>query len=88
MQVFPVPSRAGTSVISSPQLSDLNLIHTPAIVGNWNAYYETSVASNVSPAVLKSVLQSVDNYAKCFKFNAVERDGTTGKKYPKSLTSR
>lgn len=86
-EAIDLTNRAGTLVLSSTQLSDLNSIHAPAIVGNWMAHYETSVAASLSPAVLKSVLQSVDNYSECFKYDVRANGVTTSRKYYKSLTS-
>jgi DNA repair exonuclease SbcCD ATPase subunit len=81
-----IANRAGVLVLSAQQLSDLNSIHVPAIVGNWTAHYETSVATSLSPAVLKSVLGTIDDFSECFKCDVVE-NGATVRKYYKSIRS-
>ncbi|UGQ55365.1 AAA family ATPase (plasmid) [Rhodococcus qingshengii] len=78
---------AGGLILESSQVSDLDLIHAPALVGNWVSHYSTAVSANVSPPVLLGVLQSVDDFADCFKYD----DTTTTpvrKKWYKSLTAR
>lgn len=81
-------SRAGLLVLTGTQVSDLLSIHVPAIVGNWTAHYETASTSSLSPAVLKGVLQAVDEYSECFKYDEVGSGGTAVRKFYKSLTSR
>jgi DNA repair exonuclease SbcCD ATPase subunit len=78
---------AGGLILESSQVSDLDGVHVPALVGNWVSHYSTAVSASVSPPVLLGVLQSADDFADCFRY-----DDTTNsppkKAWYRSLTKR
>jgi hypothetical protein len=84
-----VHERAGDIVLDQTQLTAMKNTYVPSILANFVSHYETSNSSNATPAILLGVLQAVDDFADCFKYDfnnpstsAVER------KFYKSLTSR
>lgn len=78
---------AGGLVLENSQVSALELVHVPALVGNWVSHYSTAVSANISPPVLLGVLQSVDDFEDCFKYDDVTTSPVSRKWY-KSLTAR
>lgn len=80
-------SRAGTLILDSQQLSDLNNIHVPSLVGNWVSHYETASTSSLSPHVLRSILQSIDDFTECFRYDDTSGSRTQRRWY-RSLSSR
>jgi DNA repair exonuclease SbcCD ATPase subunit len=82
-----ITAAAGQLVLSAQQLTDVTTIHVPAIVGNWTAHYGTGSPSSLAPAVLRRVLQTVDDYADCFRKDVVNAGGHVAREYYRSLTT-
>lgn len=78
---------AGNLVLDPRQVTDLDTMHVPSLVGNWITHYETASGSSLSPPMLKGVLKSIDDFAECFRC-----DDTTctpvGRCWYKSLSRR
>ena len=79
--------RAGDLVLSTKQLSDIKGLHVPAIVGNWLAHYSEGVPMSVTAHVLLSVLDSVDAFADCFKYEC-RCSGSAQSRYYRNLRSK
>lgn len=79
--------RAGTLILDAQQISDLDTVHVPAIVGNWVSHYETGSGSSLSAPVLAGVISSIDSLAECFRYDDTS-GGTTVRRWYKSLSSR
>ena len=69
------------------QISDLDTVHVPAIVGNWVSHYETGTASSLSAPVLGGIISSIDGLAECFRYDDTS-GGTVVRRWYKSLSSR
>ena len=52
--------QAGTIILDTQQIHDLDKVHVPSIVGNWLSHYETGTASSLSAPVLGGVIISID----------------------------
>ena len=79
--------KAGTLVLDSQQVQDIDTAHVPAIVGNWVSHYETGSGSSLSAPVLSGVIKSIDFLAECFRYD----DGSVGatvRKWYRSLSKR
>jgi hypothetical protein len=78
--------RANSLVLDATQRANLNNVLVPAIVGNWVSHYETSSGSSLAPAVLKKILQTIDDFAECFRYD----DSATPpvRRWYKSLSSK
>jgi hypothetical protein len=79
--------RAGTLILDAQQISDLDTVHVPAIVGNWVSHYETCSGSSLSAPVLAGVVSSIDALAECFRYDNMS-GGTTVRRWYRSLSSR
>jgi hypothetical protein len=80
--------KAGLLILEAPQLSAIRTTYVPAIVGNWVNHYETASGASLSPAMLKSVLQAIDEFCECFKWDEVQTDGSTKQLWYKSLSKK
>lgn len=80
--------KAGLLILEAPQLSAIRTTYVPAIVGNWVNHYETASGASLSPAMLKSVLQAIDEFCECFKWDEVQPDGSTKQLWYKSLSKK
>lgn len=80
--------KAGLLILEAPQLSAIRTTYVPAIVGNWVNHYETASGASLSPAMLKSVLQAIDEFCECFKWDEVQADGSTKQLWYKSLSKK
>lgn len=78
---------AGTLVLEPQQVTDMTSIHIPALLGNWVSHYETGSTSSFTPGVLRGVIQAVDDFAECFKFDDIS-SGTIQRKWYRRLSSR
>jgi hypothetical protein len=78
---------ASTLVLDANQVTNLDTVHVPAIVGNWVSHYETGAGSSLSAPMLQGIVQSIDALADCFRY-----DDTTAtpvvRKWYRSLSSR
>jgi len=79
--------KAVTLVLEAAQINDLDSVHVPALVGNWVSHYETATGGSVSPPVLKGVIQTIDDFSECFRFDDTS-SGTTQRRWYKSLSSK
>lgn len=79
--------KAGTLVLDARQVSGIDTVHVPALVGNWVNHYETASGSSLSPPVLKGVLKTIDEIAECFRFDD-SSSGTVQRRWYKSLSSK
>lgn len=79
--------RAGDLVLDAQQTQNFKSVLVPALIGNWVSHYETNTSGDVAPAVLKGVLDTIDQIEECFKFDD-NSSGSVEKKWYKSLSSR
>ena len=79
--------RAGTLVLDSQQIQDLDSAHVPAIVGNWVSHYETGSGSSLSAPALRGVISSIDALAECFKYDDTS-SGSRVRKWYRALDRR
>ena len=75
---------ANTLVLDPSQVNDLDTILVPALVGNWVSHYETASGSSLAPPVLKGVLQTIDDFTECFRFDDTS-SGSVQRRWYKSL---
>ena len=61
--------KAGTLILDTQQVQDIDTAHVPAIVGNWVSHYETGSGSSLSAPALGGVITSIDALAECFKYD-------------------
>ena len=76
--------KAGTLVLDTRQVQDIDTFHVPAIVGNWVSHYETGSGSSLSAPVLGGVIRSIDAFAECFRYDDAS-SGTTVRRWYKAL---
>lgn len=79
--------QAGTLILDEQQVADLTTVHVPALVGNWVSHYETASGSSLSPPMLMGVLQTIDDFAECFRVDDTS-GSTTSRKWYRSLSAR
>lgn len=79
--------RAGTLVLDQAQVQALSNVHVPSILGNWCSHYETASASSLSGPMLLNVLQTVDNFSECFRWDDTS-GGVVQRRWYRSLSSR
>ena len=79
--------RATTIVLDAQQQADIDTTLVPALVGNWVSHYETASGASLTPPVLKGVLQTIDNFADCFRYDDVST-GNVQRKWYRSLDTR
>jgi ABC-type dipeptide/oligopeptide/nickel transport system ATPase component len=79
--------KAGTLVLDQQQVTDLETVHVPALVGNWVSHYATGSGSSFSAPMLKGIITTIDTLADCFCFNHIS-GGATSRKWCKSLSSK
>ncbi len=80
--------KAGLLILEAPQLSAIQKTYVPAIVENSVNYYETASGTSSSPAMLKSVMQVIDEFCECFKRDEVQADGSTKQLWYRSLSKK
>lgn len=80
--------KAGSLILESSQLSAIRSTYVPAIIGNWVNHYETATGASFSPAMLKGVLQAIDDYCDCFKWDEVQASGATKRVWYGSLSKK
>jgi hypothetical protein len=79
--------KAGTLVLDAQQVQDIDIVHVPAIVGNWVSHYETGSGSSLSVPVLRGVIMSIDALTECFRYDD-KSGGSTVRRWYKSLSRR
>ena len=79
--------RAGSIVLTAKQVQDIDTVHTPALVGNWVSHYETASGGSLSAPVLSRVIQTIDNFAECFRFDDTS-GGNAVRRWYKSLSKK
>ena len=79
--------QAGSLILDTKQVQDLDTVHVPAIIGNWVSHYATGSASSFSAPMLKSVISTVDALSECFRFD-LAAGGKTTRRWYKSLSAR
>lgn len=78
--------RAGDLVLDEAQVNALTGRHAPAIIANWISHYSSGGSAAFSPPLLLGVLENIDQFAECFKF---QPDPTRPqRRYYKSLSTR
>jgi len=79
--------QAGTLVLESQQVNDLDTAHVPALIGNWVSHYETGTCSSLSAPMLKGVISIIDDLAECFRFDD-NSGGSVTRRWYRSLSRR
>ena len=79
--------KAGTLVLDSQQVQDIDTTHVPAIVGNWVSHYETGSGSSFSAPSLGGVITSIDALAECFRYDDTS-GGSTVRRWYRALDKR
>lgn len=80
---------AGDIVLDATQLSDMQNTHLTALIANYVSHFETGSGGSISAPVLLGVLDSVDKFADCFKYDFIDpTTGGTSRRYYKSLSLR
>lgn len=80
---------AGNIVLTQSQINDMKHTHLPSLLANWVTHFETGNGNGVSPAVLLSVIDSVDKFTECFKYVYTDPvSNQSSSKYYRSLTSQ
>jgi len=75
---------AGTLVLDTAQVQGLNLA-VATITANFLAHWGTGQTQAFAPGALLGVMQAIDSYADCFKF---EPNPGAGRRYYRSLSQR
>ncbi len=78
---------AGNLVLEPSDVTGLTNVHLPALVSNWISHYATGVAASWSPYALKGVLDTIDRFAACFRYEC-SCQGATKERYYKSLATK
>ena len=80
---------AGDIILTQIQITDMQNTHLPALLANWVTHFETGNSNAVSTAVLLGVIDSVDKFTECFKYDHTEQStGQLTRKYYKNLTTQ
>lgn len=79
--------RAGDLVLTATQQRDMDTIHVPSFVGNWITHYETGSGTSVSAAVLSSIINTVDAFTECFRYDDAS-SGTPVRRWYRSLSAK
>lgn len=82
-----VHGKAGICILNAGQLRDIASLHVPSIIANWVNHYETASIASFTPYILLSVLDSIDNFTDCFKYDC-SCNGNTVKRFYKDLSSK
>lgn len=75
---------ANTLILEPTQVHGLNLA-VATIAANFLAHWSTGQAQSFAPGALLGVMQAIENYADCFKF---EPNPGAGRRYYRSLSQR
>lgn len=78
---------AGKLVLTAVQENAILTVHTPAIIGNWVAHYQTAVRGSFNSHVLLGVLTTIDNLKGCFQYSC-RCSGAPQPKFYKSLAEK
>ena len=80
---------AGDIILTPSQIANMQNTHLPALLANWVTHFETGNGNGVSAAVLLGVIDHVDNFTECFKYDHTEPStGRVTRKYYKNLTTQ
>jgi len=79
--------RAGSLVLTAQQIKDIDTIHAPALIGNWVSHYETASRGSLSAPVLSNVVQAIDDFSECFRFDDTS-SGYIVRRWYKSLSKK
>ena len=82
-----ITQAAGRLVLERTQVATLQTSHVPALVGNWLSHYATGVTASFSPHTLLGVLDTVDNFLECFRYDC-RCSGSVQRRFYKALTSK
>lgn len=80
-------SAAGRAILTTAQISNLISSLVPSLIANWISHYSTGTSSAFTPHVLIGVLNTVDQFSDCFKYDCSCSSGTR-RRYYKSLSSK
>lgn len=87
MDAVKLHQSAGSLILDASQVSNLQSVIVPGLIGNWVTHYATGVTSSLSPHVLLSVLTTVDDFADCFRYDC-SCSGTVSRRYYKTLSRK
>lgn len=80
---------SGNIILTQSQITDMKNMHLPALLANWVTHFETGNGNGVSAAVLLGVIDSVDKFTDCFKYDYTDPStGRVTRKYYKNLTTQ
>lgn len=79
--------KAGVCILDAKPLTDLASLHVPSIIANWVNHYETASTASFTPYILMSVMDSIDKFTDCFKYECT-CSGKPVKKFYKDLSSK
>jgi hypothetical protein len=78
---------AGSLVLDPKQVSDLETVHVPAILGNWVSHYATGAGASFSAPLLQKIIQTIDDLAECFQYDDTS-SGSIQRRWYRSLSQR
>ncbi|WP_316174531.1 AAA family ATPase [Bradyrhizobium sp. SZCCHNRI1073] len=78
---------ANSLVLDSKQVTDLETVHVPAILGNWVSHYATGSTASFTAPLLQRIIKTIDDLAECFQYDDTS-SGTAQRKWYKSLSRR
>jgi hypothetical protein len=87
LEAVALHQRAGGLVLAAKQRADLDTLIAPAIVANWVNHYATGIAASFTSFTLKGILQTVDDFVECFRYDCTCHGGVQRRFY-KSLASK
>jgi hypothetical protein len=78
---------AGNLALDSKQVTVLETVHVPAILGNWVSHYATGSTASFTAPLLQKVVQTIDDLSECFQYDDTS-SGSTQRKWYRSLSKR
>jgi hypothetical protein len=78
---------ANSIILENDQIKNIDKILVSTIISNWVNHYATASSSSLSPYVLKSVLDSVDQFSDCFKYDC-SCSGKVRRRFYKNLSNK
>jgi hypothetical protein len=80
--------KAASSLVLDPkQVTDLETVHVPAILGNWVSHYATGSTASFTAPLLQKVVQTIDDLAECFQYDD-NSSAVVQRKWYRSLSRR
>jgi hypothetical protein len=80
--------KAASSLVLDPkQVTDLETVHVPAILGNWVSHYATGSTASFTAPLLQKVVQTIDDLAECFQYDDTS-SAVVQRKWYRSLSRR